>query len=246
MRSSFRRLVLVLPLLVLTPALAFAADRPLIGGSARELFEKGGLCMYPILLGSVIGLACAFERSVALRRGRLVPRSLAAEVRSLLSGGRLDAVRPACEASSSPLGRVLIAGLRRRHLGAPEMEKGIADQAAREIDTLRRNVRILSVISTITPLLGLLGTVFGMIAVFNAIGTERAMGNHEKLAAGIGEALLTTAAGLSVAIPFVLLFHWFNNRIQRAVREWEALATELVDHAVDGASAPAAPAAAAA
>ncbi len=185
--------------------------------------------MIPIIACSVISLAIIFERLWTLRRGRVVPAKLVAQVWQMykskqLSKERLNAVR-----ADSPLGRVLAAGLGSHQQGREAMQHSLEEEGRKVVlKHLERFLTALGTIAVITPLLGLLGTVIGMIKVFAAI-TAHGVGNPGVLAGGISEALITTAAGLSVAIPTLIFHRHFQRKIDALVMDMEEEAMRLVD-----------------
>ncbi|TWT72792.1 Biopolymer transport protein ExbB [Posidoniimonas polymericola] len=196
-----------------------------------ELFLKGGWLMAPIVLMSVVVLAVACERMLGLRRGRIRPRKLVDTLRRQIDDGDLDPQRAynACRRSRSALSRVVIAALSK--IGRPhaEVEAAAADALQNEADRMYGNVRTLNLAAAVTPLMGLLGTVWGMIESFfvtanAAEGTDKATA----LAEGIYVALMTTFAGLAVAIPAAVLAHYFEGRILRSLRRVESLITVLL------------------
>lgn len=229
----FRHRVLLAILLVLAVpcSLAWAGapvadDEKLLGGGVIDVIEKGGAVMIIILVGSVVALALAFERSVSLRRTVLMPQDL---IRSLTdAGGDAARIEQAVSEHPGPLSRILSAGLRRRHLGTHAIEQGMEAQGGQEVARLKRPVRPIAILATVQPLLGLLGTIFGMIGTFNVLAGTAAAERVEKLAPGIGQALYTTAAGLCAAIPCVLLYHWLVGRVNRAAEEWSTVGTDVV------------------
>ncbi|MAG56856.1 MAG: hypothetical protein CMJ83_11235 [Planctomycetes bacterium] len=205
-----------------------AADQPdkLLGGGIVDILEKGGPVMILILVGSIIALALAFERAVSLRRRTLLPRDLVGALKE--AGGDVDRLEQAVQDRKGPLARIVSAGLRRKSLGADAIEAGMEAQGGHEVERLKRPVRPIAILATIQPLLGLLGTILGMIGTFNVLAGTAAAERVEKLAPGIGQALYTTAAGLCAAIPCVLLFHWLNGRVNRAAEEWSNVGTDVI------------------
>lgn len=196
-----------------------------------ELFLKGGWLMAPIVLMSVVVLAVALERMLGLRRGRIRPRKLVATLRRFADDGDLDPQRVynACRRSRSALSRVVIAALSKVGRPHAEVEAAAADALQNEADRMYGNVRTLNLAAAVTPLMGLLGTVWGMIESFfvtanAAEGTDKATA----LAEGIYVALMTTFAGLAVAIPAAVLAHYFEGRILRSLRRVESLMTVLL------------------
>jgi len=184
--------------------------------------------MLPILLCSVIALAIVGERFWSLQRRRIVPAHLVAQIWNWHSNGELDDQRIAALSKSSPLGKVLAAGLVNRNHTREIMKESIEETGRQVVLELERYLNTLGTIASITPLLGLLGTVIGMIKVFAAI-TTHGIGNPTVLAGGISEALITTAAGLSVAIPSLIFYRHFRGRVDELVVRMEEEALKLLD-----------------
>ena len=170
-----------------------------------KLVRNGGPLMIPIAICSFVLVVFVFERAISLRRGRVVPGPFVKRFVNQLEEGLLDRedAERLCEENRSPVSEVFAAAVHKWGKPSVEVEQSIIDAGERVTNGLRRYLRIFSGISTISPLLGLLGTVLGMIRAFDAIATFNAMGHPELLAAGISQALLTTAAGLSVATPSI-------------------------------------------
>lgn len=201
------------------------------GKSLLGVFHDGGWMMYPIALCSFGLTVFSFERWVALRRSRVVPRPFVTRVLEQLQQQLIDRDEAIelCEKNGSPMSRVLMGALKRYGKPAVEIEQAVIDAGERECNALRRNMRTILAISNISPLLGLLGTVLGMIQSFNDISNTQAMGRPELLASGISQALLTTAAGLLVAIPAYALYVFFVGRIDSLIVEMDTFAQRLVD-----------------
>ncbi len=198
---------------------AAVADSPAADGGLWGLFLKGGFFMWPILIGSIVMLAMALERQVNLRSGAVRPRKLAREVeRRIANGDTTGAMQECAVLKTSAYARMVHACLQREGAEAYAMETAIEEAGARELINLRRGTRTLGVIADIAPLLGLLGTVTGMIKAFNVVAAAGALGKAELLAEGIGEALMTTAFGLCVAVPAIILYHYFRGRADNWVR----------------------------
>ena len=210
---------------------------PDAGTNLSSLFDMlidGGPMMVPIALCSVVALAYTVERSIRLRDGELGSQRLGDSiVAALRSDGPQNAL-DICDRTSKPLGRVLGAGLRRFRSPVTEMEKAVEDAGSREIEILSGNLRPLVVVSAIAPLLGLLGTVIGMIKAFQVIAVEKAIGKPELLAEGISQALVTTAAGLIVAIPAQVAYFYLKSRIDRFGRDVESIYTGILGRFLDG------------
>ncbi len=193
-----------------------------------ELLKAGGIIMVPIVACSILALAIILERFWTLRVSRVAPRTTINELwrwikKKELNGRKLKALQ-----GSSPLGRILAAGLMNAKHGREIMKESIEHEASQVIHELERFLNPLGTVATITPLLGLLGTVIGMIKVFAEIQLA-GVGNAGNLAGGISEALMTTAAGLSVAIPALICHRYFIRRVDELVVSMEQEAIKLVE-----------------
>jgi biopolymer transport protein ExbB len=199
--------------------------------SLLAVVREGGLLMIPIGLCSFVLLVFVFERSISLRRGRVIPRPFVRRFLEQLREGQLsrDEAIKLCEENRSPVAEVFAAAVRKWGRPSVEVEQAIIDAGERVTNGLRRYLRLFNGVSTISPLLGLLGTVLGMISAFNAIVTAGAMGRPELLAGGISQALLTTAAGLTVAIPALIAYLYFISRVDRLIMTIDALGQQVVD-----------------
>lgn len=193
-----------------------------------ELVKAGGWLMLPIVICSVVALAICIERLIALRRQRIVPDGLLGYIWALhkekqLTCDHLNQVR-----NSSALGTLIVAGFNNAQHGREQMKEAIEMAASGVVHNMERYLNTLGTIAAIAPLLGLLGTVIGMIKVFTEIMIQ-GTGNANVLAGGISEALLTTAAGLSVAIPAVVMHRFLQRRITELVVEMEQESVKLID-----------------
>ncbi|CEA05503.1 MotA/TolQ/ExbB proton channel [Pseudomonas saudimassiliensis] len=193
-----------------------------------ELISAGGWLMLPIILSSVVALAIVFERLWALRSSRVAPPNLLGQVWRWIKDGQLDAARIKSLRADSPLGEILAAGLANTRHGREIMKESIQEAATKVIHELERYLNTLGTVAAITPLLGLLGTVIGMIDVFTAVMVQ-GTGNTAVLAGGISKALITTAAGLTVAIPALFFHRFFVRRVDELVVAMEQEATKLVE-----------------
>lgn len=195
-----------------------------------QIIQAGGILMIPIIFCSFITLVFVFERAIALRRGRVIPRPFVKRFLHQLSDGQLDRDQALalCEENGSPVAGVFAAAVRKWGRPAVEVEQAVLDAGERASNGLRKYVRVFNAVSTISPLLGLLGTVFGMIKAFNAASTVGAMGRPELMSRGISEALITTAGGLSVAIPALVCYLFFLSRVDQLIVELDALGQEVV------------------
>ncbi|MEZ5973660.1 MAG: MotA/TolQ/ExbB proton channel family protein [Planctomycetota bacterium] len=186
--------------------------------SLYEMILNGGPLMIPIGLCSVVALAFVVERFTRLRTGAIGKPRFAEEVEGLARNQGAAAALERCRQAGTPLARILEAGLARRDQPFLEMEKVVEDTGRREVKRLSAGLRPLVVVAMIAPLLGLLGTVWGMIGTFTNIATQDGLGKPQVLAGGISEALITTAAGLAVAIPTQAFYYYFKSRIDRFAR----------------------------
>lgn len=195
-----------------------------------EIIRAGGWLMVPILLCSVIAMAIVLERLWVLRRSRVVPRGLLTTVweQARTRADGTGAVVLQRTRAGSPLGQVLAAGLATQDRSREVMKESIEETGRRVAHELERFLNTLGTIAMITPLLGLLGTVVGMIEVFTVI-TEIGVGSPRDLAGGISQALVTTAAGIGVAIPTLIFHRYFRGRVDELVLEMEMEAVKLVE-----------------
>lgn len=193
-----------------------------------EIIEAGGWLMWPIILCSIIGLSIVFERLWTLQRKRVLPRGLRDRVWQWLTEDALTADNLAALRRGSPLGRMLSAGLANRSKARDIVKESIEDTGRQVVHELERYLNTLGTISAISPLLGLLGTVVGLMKVFTAI-TTHGTGDPTVLAGGISEALITTVAGLSVAIPALIAYRYFKGKVDDLVVQMEEAAINLVE-----------------
>ena len=205
-----------------------AATTPNTGQSLEDLFDRGGPLMWPILLCSVVMVAFIFERWIGLRHSRIFPAKLHELLIGLAREGRLEEAQEACRTGRSEFARLVGGGLARAESGGFEMEAGLEEEGGRVLYNLRNNCKPLSVMADVAPLLGLMGTVTGMIKAFDVVAKSNALGRTELLAEGISEALLTTAFGMAVAVPSVIAYHIFRSRADNLLREMEDAALEIV------------------
>lgn len=193
-----------------------------------EILNAGGWLIWPILACSVVALAIIAERFWALKTGSVAPPSLLEQIRGLIERRELSNERISVIHNSSPLGRVLAAGLVNANKHRVMMKESIEEAGRHASHDLERNLTTLGTIASITPLLGLLGTVIGMIKVFSAINSS-GVGDAQVLAGGISEALITTAAGLAVGIPSLMFYRYFRGRVNSLTVGMEEQALQLVN-----------------
>lgn len=197
-----------------------------------QMYSKGGICMHPLLLCAVLGIVLIIERLWTLWRARINTRNLMIElVRALRQEGPAAALR-VCEGTRGPIANMLHAGLLRAHRGPEAVEKAIHTAGAIEMAFLERGLLALATISNVAPLLGFLGTVTGMIRAFAAIAAAEQV-SAKIVAKGIEEALITTAAGLMIAVPVSAFYAYFVLAIDRFVLEMEGSSSELIDELLD-------------
>ena len=193
-----------------------------------EIISSGGWLMLPILLCSVAVLGISAERYWTLDPNKIAPKHQLGQVWSWIQNNELDAAKLKRLRQTSALGRILAAGLGNSRHGRDVMRDSIEEAASQVVHELERYLGALGTIAAIAPLLGLLGTVVGMIKVFTALNLTGA-GNPQVLAGGISEALITTAAGLSIAIPAMIAHRFFVRRVDSLVVVMEQEAVKLVD-----------------
>jgi biopolymer transport protein ExbB len=193
-----------------------------------EIIKAGGWVMWPIVICSIVALAISVERLWSLQRKRVIPRGLVEQVWQWARGGVLDTKRLQALRLSSPLGRVLAAGLVNMKYDRGVMKESIEEVGRHVAHELERYLNMLGSIAAVSPLLGLLGTVFGMISMFSAVA-EHGAGNPQALSAGIGQALITTAAGLTVAIPALLMHRYLRGKVQALIVDMEQEAIKMVE-----------------
>ena len=193
-----------------------------------DLLKPGGIVMFPLLLCSVLALAIIIERFWTLRVSRLAPKSLVQDLWAAIRKKELNSRKIKELKEMAPLGRVLAAGLVNAKHGREIMKESIQEEASHVVHEMERFLTALGTIAVITPLLGLLGTVLGMIKVFAQLQLEGA-GNAAALAGGISEALITTAAGMTIAIPALVFHRYFLRRVDEIVVDMEQESLRLVE-----------------
>jgi len=193
-----------------------------------EIVQAGGWLMLPIVAGSVVAVAIVLERLWTLQQRRVVPPAVTAQVWEWIQHGQLDPQHVQQLSQSSPLGQVLATGLSYRHAPREVLKEAIEDAGRHVVHDLERYLNTLGTIAAISPLLGLLGTVSGMIRAFTAITTQ-GVGDPTVLAGGISEALITTAAGLAVAIPALIAHRYLRGRIDALVVKIEKESIRFIE-----------------
>lgn len=193
-----------------------------------ELVKSGGLLMLPLIVASVLALAIILERSWTLRRTRVAPPDLLANVWTQVEAGKLDQAALQSVHDSSPLGVLLSAGIANAHHGRAIMKEAIEDASSGVVHELERYLTLLGTLALIAPLLGLLGTVVGIIDAF-LVASSGGLGDPTALAAGISKALVTTAGGIFVAIPAMIMHRYYQRHIASLMVAMEQQAVRLVD-----------------
>ena len=197
-----------------------------------EIIKAGGPVMWPIIALSILATAIFLERLWSLQERRVIPPELREKVWKLVETGQLTDRHIAALAQNSALGQILAAGLANRHRPREYVKEALEDTGRHVIHELERFLNMLGTIAAVSPLMGLLGTVTGIIVAFNAI-THQGIGDPKVLSGGIGQALITTAAGLIVAIPSLMAYRYLRGRVDTLVVSMEKEALKLV-RSLDG------------
>lgn len=202
------------------------------GRRLTDVLRNGGPLMIPIVFCSFVLVVFTFERLVSLRKGRIIPQPFASKFVEQVGNGTLskkDAIE-ICEKDGSAIAQVFKAGAQKWGKSSVEVEQAVLDEGERQSHYMKRYLRLINGIATVCPLLGLLGTVLGMIHAFDAISSVAAAAVDPKvmIATGISQALLTTAAGMTVAIPALIAYMFFTSRVDRRVMEIDSLAMQVV------------------
>jgi len=202
-----------------------------------SLLFKGGWVMIPIALASVLALTLSIERFISLRKKRITPPGFLPGLKAVFSGDAADIEKGKeyCNSNKCVISNLIKTSLPKAPKGEKQLQHALEDAGAREVDKMKRSIKPLSMIATIAPLLGLLGTVYGMIGAFQA-STAAGSGKSDVLAQGIYEALVTTASGLTLAIPVLIIYLMLNNRIDGMVDELDHSAEEFMAIALNGKS----------
>ena len=204
--------------------------------SVFDLAVKGGIMMIPIAVCSLIVVSVIAERASVLRLAKIVPEGFEKRLKKAMGNGDAESVKKAremCKKTRSPAGRVITAGLDKLGHRHEVVEKHMAAAGENEVYSMRKRLRALTVIAAVAPLMGLTGTIFGMIRAFQTVASSgESLGKAELLAGGIYEAMITTAAGLLVAMPALIFYHWLASKIERLTRELDRIAVGFVERYV--------------
>lgn len=194
-----------------------------------EMFFKGGVVMYPILLCSIVMVYIAIERLLVLRKAQIDVGQFMMKVRSIFQRGDVNAVLAFCAQKDAPIANIVRRGIVKHDLGANQVREAVDDAGKEEVYHLERRLSILASIAGIAPMLGFLGTVTGMVTAFQRIEALGGVVNPSALAGGIWEALVTTVFGLVVGIVAYACYNYFVTRVARFVHEMEVTTTEFLD-----------------
>ncbi|MGC8862851.1 MAG: MotA/TolQ/ExbB proton channel family protein [Armatimonadota bacterium] len=201
--------------------------------SAYDLLSKGGYVMIPLVACSVISVTVIIERYVTIRRAQADVTQTVRRAEDALYDGNVDRAIQILEAQDTPVTRVLRAGIQTRHLGERGSERAMEEQGTLETRNLTKRLGALDTIITIAPLLGLLGTVTGMISAFHVIAAKEGISTPTAITGGVAEALIATAAGLTIAIFTLIGYNHLQERIKHIVAEMETRGTAMVNVLAD-------------
>ena len=207
--------------------------------SLFSLLIKGGPIMIPLFICSILALTFFIERLISLRKSRITPRNFYPDLLEHVEGFSTSGLKQSsawCEDKTTPISRIIRAGIRKciSIKAVNAVEETLEDIASREVRKMRNSLNSLKIIASISPLLGLLGTVYGMITAFQSVANMSAgIGKAESLANGIYEAMVTTAAGLTIAIPVLLAYSYLNYKLNQQVNEIEVVCDQFIDDYVE-------------
>ncbi len=193
-----------------------------------EFLARGGVLMIPLGVCSILALAIILERTLNLRTKKIIQLDILQQVRDLVAENQVSDAMTLCRRYPSVMGRILLVTIANHDREREELRSVVEDAGRQEVTTLDRNLGTLGTIAAISPLLGLTGTVFGMIRTF-AIISEKGIAHPSQLAGGISEALITTATGLVVAIPTLIFYNYFTNKADRLILEIEKHSYRVVE-----------------
>jgi len=192
-----------------------------------DFLDKGGFIIYPLILCSILGLAIVIEKTIMLRRKRVIVPEIVNLLDNIKGPDDIGLALSICEKHEGPFANIIRAGLEHRDLPKDELKDVLNDQGRQEVHSLERGLVVLETIAGIAPLLGLLGTVIGILKVFNVI-SELGVGQATALSGGISEALITTIVGLSIGIPAVVVYNLFTDKAEGLILEIEKYSSLLL------------------
>lgn len=194
-----------------------------------DIFLKGGLLMWPILVCSVIGLAVVIDRYTVLRKTRINVPAFMVRIRGMIKKKDISGAISHCMQEKSPVANIVRKGLKKYKLGHARVKEAIENAGRQEVSKLEKGLTILATVAGIAPLIGFLGTVMGMIQAFMTIEDLAGAANPSDLAGGIWVALTTTAFGLIVGIPALAFYNYFLSSVKRTVEDMETVANDVID-----------------
>ncbi len=197
-----------------------------------ELFQRGGIMMYPLLLTSLVALAFVIERAILLRKKKVLIPEITSIVNNFSTLKDIDLARTICEKYEGPLPNIIKIGLKNYDLPKSEIKEILEDQGRQEIRKLEKGLVVLETSAAIAPLLGLLGTVIGMVEVF-AVIKDQGIGQTAALSGGISQALLTTVTGLFIGIPVLIAYNFYTNKAEGLVLDIEKYTNDLIQKIVN-------------
>ncbi len=199
-----------------------------------DILTRGGFMMIPILLGSVLALCIIIERFWSLQRNKIFPDTFLNRIEEMVKTGQRDSALAVSQSNESTIARILEAGLQNSNRSRPEITEALQMAGRAESADLSRYIGTLGTISALEPLMGLLGTVLGLIEAFREVEQLQVVGNPSVVAAGVWQALITTATGLVIAIPAYAFYRFFRAKVSRMVMEMEQHAFQLVQQLTVG------------
>ncbi|HET6384703.1 MAG TPA: MotA/TolQ/ExbB proton channel family protein [Armatimonadota bacterium] len=190
---------------------------------------KGGPVMWPLFACAIISVAVMIERYFALRKAAADDQALLALVRRHLTEGRMDEALDLCEQAPGPIAAMMASGIRNRHLSADAIERAMEELAMQETPALYKRLGVLDTIITLAPLLGLLGTITGMIRAFHVVASVSGLNAPTAITGGVAEALIATACGLTIAIVTLPGYNYLTERVKEIISQMEIAATQLLN-----------------
>ncbi|MCU0644714.1 MAG: MotA/TolQ/ExbB proton channel family protein [bacterium] len=191
------------------------------------MLQKGGILMIPLFLCSIIVLAIVIERAISLRRKRVLVPEIISIIETINKPEDIHLALSICSKNEGTFANIVQLGLENKDLPNQELKELISDQGRQEVRTLEKGLGVIETVASIAPLLGLLGTVTGMIKVFTVI-SEKGLGQTQDLSGGISEALITTVAGLSIGIPALIFYNYFTDKAENLIMDIEKFASQLI------------------
>ena len=201
--------------------------------SIFQIIIKGGFMMIPLALCSLIAVAILFERLLSLRKIKINTRTFGLQVKNMLLRGRVQEAIEFARNTPGPIAKITVAGLNKHNRPRDEIKDAIEAAAQSEVYHLERNLGVLGTVAAVAPLIGFLGTVTGMIRAFMQVQNLGGSVDASVLAGGIWEALITTAAGLSVGIPALIFYNWLQSKVEHHVFEMQESSNDFMDTLLD-------------